>query len=234
MIRFVRSLSALIALITLAVLLAPGAADAAGKPAKKAEFAADVNALANLQTFQVPNDNSGGHAFYYDRQFSAPFGTVPEKLAFVVTDVFIHVSSFNPNNVYLVVIGFGGSRSFTASFTGRTTQHYALSGGWVIPGGHAPSARNTTFSDGPHRGAAARLLRQGTGSGTRRSALRVGAPNSGELCDHLVALVVQGSVRPAVEDPRRGEHVRSRQPPQRGGSHRHRRRPSAAPRSAAR
>lgn len=149
MIRFVRSLIALVALITLAVLVAPSAADAAGKPAKKAQFAADVNALANLQTFQVPNDNSGGHVFYYDRQFNAPFGTVPEKLAFVVTDVFIHVSSFNPNNLYLVVINFGNGRSFSSSFTGQSTQHYALSGGWVIPGGHAPSARNTTFSDGP-------------------------------------------------------------------------------------
>ena len=147
MIRFVRSLTALVAL---ALLLAPVVAGAAGKPAKKSHFASDVHALANLQTFQVPNDNSGGHAFYYDRQGSAPFGTVPEKLAFVVTDVFIHVSSFNANNVYLVVVNFDttGRRSFTASFEGLATQHYALSGGWVIPAGQTPTARNTTFSDG--------------------------------------------------------------------------------------
>lgn len=94
----------------------------------------------------VPNDNSGGHQFFYDSTLGDPF-VVPEKASFVVTDIQILPGSFPSSGTYFVVIDFssGGSRSFEAAFTGNTF-YQSLTTGFVIPGGTTPSVRNTTFS----------------------------------------------------------------------------------------
>lgn len=141
-----RSMRFAIALISLALLLG---ATGAGKAGKKTHLGTDALALVNLQTFNIPNDNSGGHQFYYDRDIGAPF-TVPEKLSFVVTDVIVHLSSFDANNFYLVVVNFDnqGYRTFSPSFSGQALQHYSFETGFVVPAGHTPTARNTGLSNG--------------------------------------------------------------------------------------
>ncbi len=106
--------------------------------------------VAALHTFNIPNDNSGGHLFYYDRQVAAPFAAVPDGYAFVVTDIIIELQTFGTlSGEYLVIVNFDdiGRRIFAARFLGESgSQHYALSGGFVIEAGHQPTARNTAFS----------------------------------------------------------------------------------------
>lgn len=114
-----------------------------------------VECIANLVTMQVPKNNAA-QPFYFDRQNTAPF-RVPPGYSFVITDVFVNpeVTSFGPNQFYLVVITADGGRSITIRSDGRT-RHVALATGLVVPEPSTPSpgskgleVRNTTFSAGP-------------------------------------------------------------------------------------
>jgi hypothetical protein len=105
-----------------------------------------------VSSFTIANDNSGGHEFYYDRQYPHVF-SVPEGWSFVVTDIIVYASPVqgsipDPNRYILAVVNFtnNGARHFVASFLNDNTRHYPLSGGYVIPSGHTPSFRNTTLS----------------------------------------------------------------------------------------
>ena len=108
--------------------------------------------IVNVSSFTIANDNSGGHKFYYDRQYPRVF-SIPKGWSFVVTDIIVYASPVqgpipDPNRYILAVVSFtnGGGRHFIASFLNDTTMHYPLSGGYVIPSGHTPEFRNTTFS----------------------------------------------------------------------------------------
>ena len=65
-----------------------------------------------------------------------PFTTVPKGFSFVITDIIVSPCALVPNftDHYLVrvVIG-GGERHFVAASTGHVPQHYALTGGLVVP-----------------------------------------------------------------------------------------------------
>lgn len=130
------------------VLAAPAIGSGAKKKGKRTHLGVLAADIANVETFQVPNNNSSGHSFFYDRQ-SVPF-TVPAGYSFVVTDLFVEPTGTTVNDAkyYLVVIETG-SRSFVAQFGGSATHHVAFNGGFVIPGGSAVSARNTTSSSTP-------------------------------------------------------------------------------------
>lgn len=108
--------------------------------------------MVNISSMTIPNDNGQGHTFFYDRQPASEF-SVPENRSFVVTDIIVHASSVNqpipdPNRYIMAVVNFtnNGERIFHVSFSGDNTAHYPLSGGIVIPGGHTPHFRNTTWS----------------------------------------------------------------------------------------
>jgi hypothetical protein len=108
--------------------------------------------IVNVSSFTITNDNSQGHKFYYDRQHPRVF-SVPKGWAFVVTDIIVYASPVqgpipDPNRFILAVVNFtnGGARHFTALFSGDNTMHYPLGGGYVVPSGHTPEFRNTTFS----------------------------------------------------------------------------------------
>jgi hypothetical protein len=125
-------------------LLAPAAALAASK---KTHLGVPSKQIVNLETNQVPNDNSGGALFRYDRS-GAEFA-IPPGYSFVVTDVLVQPANPpNTTDVYLVVLNFGG-RLFEASFVGSELRHYPLVGGMVINAGAVPDARNTTSSSAP-------------------------------------------------------------------------------------
>lgn len=134
----------LVCLALAAALLAPAAALAA---AKKTHLGVPSKQVVNLSTSQVPNDNSGGSLFRYDRE-GDPFA-VPPGYSFVVTDVLVHPANpANTTDVYLVVLNFG-SRLFEAKFIGSELRHYQFAGGMVINAGAVPDARNTTSSSAP-------------------------------------------------------------------------------------
>jgi hypothetical protein len=108
--------------------------------------------MVYLSSFTIRNDNTGGHLFYYDRQFDAPF-SVPKGWSFVVTDVTVAASPVagplpDPNRYILAVVNFtnNGERTFQASLLTDNTMHTAFTGAYVIPAGHTPTFRNTTFS----------------------------------------------------------------------------------------
>jgi hypothetical protein len=129
------------------VLLATGLALAA-PPSKLTHLGVPPNQVVNAVTAVVPNNNTGGHVFRHD--ISGPNFTVPEKMVFVVTDIFIRPEPVAgaASDVFLVVVNLGptGSRIFTAQFTGVGQFYQSLGGGMVIPGGTTPTARNTTTS----------------------------------------------------------------------------------------
>lgn len=138
-------------ILLLCVLGAAIAAPAIGsgnKKGKKTHLGVPASEIVNIETFQVPNNNSGGSGFFYDRQ-ATPF-TVPSGFSFVVTDIFVEPTgtTVNDSKYYLVVIDLGG-RGFTEQFGGSATHHTAFQSGMVIPAGGAVSARNTTFSATP-------------------------------------------------------------------------------------
>ena len=117
-------------------------------------FCVAVDRIVNLVTMQLPNDNSS-QPFYYDRQ--QPAFTMPAGYSLVITDVIINpqVTSFAPNQFFLVVITIDGGRSIEVRCDGRT-RHMPLTTGLVVPSPSTPSpgakglvARNTTFSVGP-------------------------------------------------------------------------------------
>jgi hypothetical protein len=105
------------------------------------------NRVVNLRTYTLPNDNSGGALFYYDRDIQSPF-SVPEGYSFVVTDVFIlpNVGTLAANQQMFVYLSLGAGRDFGAHYASAEIRHFALAGGLVIPGGTTPTARNITDS----------------------------------------------------------------------------------------
>ena len=131
-----------------AVLAAPAIGSGIKKKGKKTHLGVTAAEIANLETYQVPNDNTGGHLFYFDRQLTPV--TIPVGSSFIVTDVFVEPTgtTVNDSKYYLVVLELGG-RSFVVQFGGSNTHHIALRGGMVIPGGVSPTARNTTSSTNP-------------------------------------------------------------------------------------
>jgi hypothetical protein len=85
----------------------------------------------NAQTF---NYDLGGTAF-----------TVPMGFSFVITDIIAGQCALVANftNSYLVDVAIGtGSRHSVAAFTGHVPQHYALTGGLVVPEFNLLYARN--------------------------------------------------------------------------------------------
>jgi hypothetical protein len=128
----------------LAILVLFGSSEALA--GSKTHVGVKSSEIVSLTTGTVPNDNSGGHGFFYDSTSGGPF-VVPEKSSFVVTDIQILPGSFPSSGNYLVVIAFGNqqSRTFDAAFTGNSF-YQSLTTGFVIPGGTTPIARNTTSS----------------------------------------------------------------------------------------
>ena len=109
--------------------------------------------IVHASSFTIANDNDGGNQFWYDRHHPSLL-TVPDGWAFIVTDVMVEPSPVSGEGIQdsdrfiLAVISFDnqGYRTFLARFTGDSNQHYPFSGGYVIPGGHTPTFRNTTLS----------------------------------------------------------------------------------------
>ena len=135
---------AFISLVTLAFLLTLSPVFAAN-PAET-HLGVRSNQVVNIHTFSLPNDNTSW-PFYYDRAYPQLFEPVPQGYSFVVTDLIFQpqTSTLDPNQQYLIVVTIGTGRSFIARFFG-SSQHYALSGALVIPGGSSVTARNTTLS----------------------------------------------------------------------------------------
>jgi hypothetical protein len=110
------------------------------------------NRMVALSSMTVSPDNSLGHLFFYDRNENSPF-LVPRGWSFVVTDIIIFPATTgqipNPNRFVLAVVSFtnGSDRVFEVAVTGDQTVQYGLTGAYVIPAGHAPQFRNTTFSN---------------------------------------------------------------------------------------
>lgn len=130
------------------VLAAPAIGSGNNKKGKKTHLGVPASDIVNVETFQVPNNNTGGNQFFYDRQ-STPF-TVPVGFSFVITDIFVEPTgtTVNDSKYYLVVVDLGG-RNFVAQFSGSATHHTAFRGGMIIPGGGVTTARNTTSSTTP-------------------------------------------------------------------------------------
>jgi hypothetical protein len=110
--------------------------------------------MVNLSSMDIAPNNSPGNLFYYDRNARSPF-QVPKGWSFVVTDVIVYSSPIgegpvpSPSRFVLAVVSFtnGGDRILTVTVEGDATRHFPLSGAFVIPAGHAPEFRNTTFSN---------------------------------------------------------------------------------------
>jgi hypothetical protein len=90
------------ALLTILAIVAAILLAASPMPGKTTHLGVASNVLVNLQTHQMPNNNTGGHPFYYDRS-SQPFGPIPDNTSFVVTDIIIHPSSSDPSASYFVI-----------------------------------------------------------------------------------------------------------------------------------
>lgn len=107
--------------------------------------------IVNLSTFCIPNTtpNNINQPFFYDRG-NVPFTPVPQGFSFVITDIIIDPFCFatsNSTDSFLAFVTIGnGSRRFPAGFNGAVTQHYALTGGIVVPEGTSLTADNSTFS----------------------------------------------------------------------------------------
>jgi hypothetical protein len=111
------------------------------------------NKIVNLQSFTIAPDNSLGNKFFYDRQADAPF-VVPKGWSFIVTDIIVFASPLSgpipdPNRFVFAVVSFtnGSERNFQASVFGDESKHFGLTSAIVIPPGHEPQFRNTTFSN---------------------------------------------------------------------------------------
>jgi hypothetical protein len=127
--------------------------------------------IINLSTFCMTNDNTS-RPYFYDRASSAPFSMVPEGFSFVITDIIIDPCGLQlpkPTDKLLVVVSIGCCRSFSSGYREAVTQHYPLTGGFVIPEGTSVAGRNTTFST---TGAEVQLL----GYFVRGPGLGVGLP----------------------------------------------------------
>jgi len=136
-VRSRRSLS--VVFFFFAVAFLPGSVRAG-----KTHLGVGPNLIAKIETEDIPNDNSAGHPFRFDRE-GDPF-VVPPGFSFVVTDVIVHnFGPPNPTDVFLVVVDLGG-RLYTTEFFGTQTHHDALTGGYVVTEGAVPDARNTPTS----------------------------------------------------------------------------------------
>jgi hypothetical protein len=126
----------------LTVLLLPASADAG----KKTHLGVPIGDLVSLETLVVPNDNSSGHQFFYDR--TGPAFSVPDKWSLVVTDIAIQQNSgtFSSSDLHLVVINFGLNRSMFLRWTGGGGFYRSMTTGIVIPPGSTPTVRNTDYS----------------------------------------------------------------------------------------
>lgn len=110
--------------------------------------------MVELTSMTIAPNNSTGNLFFYDRDASAPF-QVPKGWSFVVTDIIMYPSPVSegpipsPSRFVLAVVSFtnGGERNFQTAIEGDGTRHFPLSGAFVVPAGHAPQFRNTTFSN---------------------------------------------------------------------------------------
>jgi len=133
--------------LLLAALVLPQPVAAGSSGSKKTHLGVAPNRVVNLRTYTIPNDNSGGALFYYDREIQRPF-SVPEGYSFVVTDVFIlpDVGTLAANQQMFVYLSLGAGRDFGAHYASAEIRHFALAGGLVIPGGTTPTARNITDS----------------------------------------------------------------------------------------
>jgi len=110
--------------------------------------------MANLETAQLPNDNTDS-PFYFDREFNSPFSIVA-GYSFIITDIIVNpdVINFAPGQFFLLVITIDGGRCITIRSAGNSV-HIPLTAGLVVPGPGVRSpgtkglnARNTTFSSG--------------------------------------------------------------------------------------
>ncbi|MDQ2987621.1 MAG: hypothetical protein M3R60_00795 [Pseudomonadota bacterium] len=110
--------------------------------------------MVSLESMGIAPNNAGGNKFFYDRQSGSPF-VVPRGWSFVVTDIIAFATPTgegpipNPNRFVLAVVSFtnGGERTFQVAMQGDGTFHFPLTGAFVIPAGHEPTFRNTTFSN---------------------------------------------------------------------------------------
>jgi hypothetical protein len=127
--------------------------------------------IVNLQSFTVPPDNALGNRFFYDRQAGSPFA-VPKGWSFIVTDIIVFPSPSSgpipdPSRFVYAVISFtnGGERNFQASVFNDDFRHFSLTSAIVIPPGHAPQFRNTTFSNTPAEAQLLGYFTEGAGLG---------------------------------------------------------------------
>jgi hypothetical protein len=111
----------------------------------KTHVGVKANQVVSLSTSLIPNDNSQGHPFRYDRG-PVPFA-VPAGFAFVVTDIVVepNAGTLSAADRIFVLID-AGDRFFSMDYLGGGTRHYPLAGGIVVPAGETLSGRNTTFS----------------------------------------------------------------------------------------
>lgn len=115
--------------------------------------------MVALSSMGIAPKNEVGNKFFYDRDSAAEF-TVPKGWSFVVTDIIVYATPTqegpipNPNRFVFVVISFtnAGERTFQATILGDETKHFPLSGAFVVPAGHEPQFRNTTFSNSHAQG----------------------------------------------------------------------------------
>ncbi len=111
------------------------------------------NRIVNLQTFTIPPDNELGYRFYYDRQEGSPF-YVPKGYSFIVTDIVVFASPLagpipDPSRFVYAIVSLtnGSERNFQVSVFGDDSRHFGLTGAMIVPPGHQPQFRNTTFSN---------------------------------------------------------------------------------------
>jgi hypothetical protein len=93
-----------------------------------------VHLATNCLVDIAPND--GGIQFFNYDIGGNPF-RVPKGFSFVITDIIAGPCALVPNltqqRLIRIFVGNTGSRHFVATFTGHVPQHYALSGGLVVP-----------------------------------------------------------------------------------------------------
>jgi hypothetical protein len=125
---------------------------ASSRPCACTHLQVQPRKIVFLSSFTIAPNNQVGNRFFYDRHAEAEF-SVPDGWSFLVTDIIVYASPVqgplpDPNRYILAVIDFtnGGDRSFTAAVLTDATRHFPLTSAFVIPGGHAPAFRNTTFS----------------------------------------------------------------------------------------
>jgi|SRR5262245_22199926 len=138
--------SGAVVVVVLAGLLLVGAS--VGKGGKKMHLGVPPSLVVNAMTESLPNDNSGSHSFFYDRNGQFPF-SVPDGYSFVVTDFILKPGDLASTSDYTVVVGLsnGEGRTFTHDVVDQQGLHVALGGAMIMTAG-TPTARNTPSSTG--------------------------------------------------------------------------------------